>query len=47
MNKSDKRVKRYTKAAIKPFVKKGSKLVLSRALNKVGATNPRIKSHVN
>ncbi len=46
MNKSDKRVKRYTKAAIKPFVKKGSKLVLSRALNKVGATNPRIKCHV-
>jgi large subunit ribosomal protein L24 len=46
MNNSPKKLKRYTKAAIKPFVKKGSKLVLSRALNKVGASNPRVKCHV-
>jgi hypothetical protein len=41
MNNSPKKLKRYTKAAIKPFVKKGSKLVLSRALNKVGASFKR------
>jgi large subunit ribosomal protein L24 len=46
MNNSPKKLKRYTKAAIRPFVKKGSKLVLSRALNKVGASNPRVKCHV-
>jgi large subunit ribosomal protein L24 len=45
-NTKKKPVKRYTKAAVKPFVKKGSKLLLSRALNKVGASNPRVKSHV-
>ena len=44
--KKKKPLKRYTKAAVKPFVKKGSKLLLSRALNKVGASNPRVKSHV-
>ena len=46
MQKAKKPVKRYTKAAVKPFVKKGSKLLMSRALNKVGASNPRVKSHV-
>lgn len=45
-NTKKKPVKRYTKAALKPFVKKGSKLLLSRALNKVGASNHRVKSHV-
>lgn len=45
-NSSTKKVKRYTKAAVRPFVKKGSRLILSRALNKVGATNPRVKCHV-
>ena len=46
MIKKKKPLKRYTKAAVKPFVKKGSKLLLSRALNKVGVSNPRVKSHV-